>query len=241
MGRRIHQGVTSSSSSVPQTIAIENNRISTVASNTSLQLRPTGSGVIDVTAVSASGRMAISATDTYTQDNFTTGALSVAGDISVAGKQQISGVLRVNGNSTFVTDATFSAGASFNTMTVSGLATFNELAEIIQSQSGATGVRTHDYSGGGIFFHSSIAANFTANFTNVPTTDNRGIAMVLILVQGATGRIPNAVQINGVPATLRWANNTVPTPSDNRVDVATFTLIRVSGSWTVLGNYTNYN
>lgn len=137
------------------------------------------------------------------------------------------------------TTATISS-ISATTFSVTGLATLNELTEVTSTLSGATGTVTHDFVNGGIFYHTSMAANFTANFTNVPTSDNRGIAMVLILVQGGTGYYPNAVQINGGVETIKWANNTTPTPGTNVVDVATFTLFRISGSWTVLGNYTSY-
>ena len=137
------------------------------------------------------------------------------------------------------TSATIST-INATTFNVTGLATLNELTEITSTITGATGTVTHDFNNGGIFYHTGMAANFTANFTNVPTTDNRGLAMVLVLVQGATGRFPNAVQVNGAATTIRWANNTVPTAGVNRVDVATFTLIRISAAWTVLGNYTNY-
>lgn len=134
-------------------------------------------------------------------------------------------------------------GGEISTLTfnVSGLATLNELTEITSSISGATGIVEHNFENGGIFYHSNINSNFTANFTNVPTTDNRGIAIVLILSQEATGRYPSAIQINGAAVTLRWANDSVPTPGSNRIDLATFTLIRVFGTWIVLGNYTNYS
>lgn len=133
-----------------------------------------------------------------------------------------------------------SDSASFNTISAAGLATFNEISEITQSLANATGVITHDFSGGGIFYHTTPAANWTANFTNVPTTDNRAIAMVLVINQGGTGRYPSVVQIAGVGQTIRWANNTIPTPGVNRIDICTFTLLRVSSTWFVMGNYTNY-
>ena len=130
--------------------------------------------------------------------------------------------------------------ASFNTISAAGLATFNEISEITQSLANATGTITHDFSGGGIFYHTTPAANWTANFTNVPTTDNRAIAMVLVINQGGTGRYPSAVQIAGVGQTIRWANNTIPTPGVNRIDICSFTLLRVSSTWFVMGNYTSY-
>lgn len=152
------------------------------------------------------------------------------------------GTGRVSTSNLTTSDADIT-NAAFTSINVSGLSVMNEITEILSSITGATGTVVHDFDNGGIFYHSSIAANFTANFTNVPTDNNRGMAMVLILNQGATGYYPSAVQINGVSETLRWANNTTPTPSSGagRIDIASFTLIRVGGNWIVAGNYTNYN
>lgn len=155
---------------------------------------------------------------------------------------QANGTGVVSASSLSTSSATIASG-SFTTLNVTGLATLNELTEILSEITGATGTVPHDFDNGGIFYHTAIAANFTANFTNVPTTNDRGLAMVLILNQGATGYYPSAVQINGVSETLRWANNTIPTPSSGsgRIDIATFTLIRIGSNWLVTGNYTNYN
>jgi hypothetical protein len=131
--------------------------------------------------------------------------------------------------------------ASFNNLNCTGLAVFNEIGEISSALTGATGTVTHNFNNGGIFFHSSIAANFTANFTNVPTDNNRVFTMVLMLDQGATGYIPNAIQIDGNAQTIRWAYNTVPTPSVNKIDIASFSLIRSTSTWFVVGNFVNYN
>jgi len=60
------------------------------------------------------------------------------------------------------------------------------------------------------------------------------------LNQGVSGFYPNVLQIGGTPITIRWANNVIPTASTNRIDVATFTLIRTSSTWFALGNYTAY-
>lgn len=152
------------------------------------------------------------------------------------------GTGRVSTSNLTTSDADIT-NAAFTSINVSGLSVMNEITEILSSITGATGTVVHDFDNGGIFYHSSIAANFTANFTNVPTDNNRGMAMVLILNQGATGYYPSAVQINGVSETLRWANNVTPTPSSGagRIDIASFTLIRVGGNWIVAGNYTNYN
>jgi hypothetical protein len=194
-----------------------------------------------------------------------TGTVVVTGGLGVSGSTNIGGSLTVNGNNQTISLSPTGTGtvtvnpatagtinrmnigtvtpgtAAFTTLNVTGLATLNEITELTSTITGATGTVVHNFDNGGIFYHTGMLANFTANFTNVPTTDSRGIAMVLMLNQGATGRFPNAVQINGSAVTLRWANNTVPTPGSNVIDIATFTLFRIAGNWIVTGTYTNYS
>jgi hypothetical protein len=121
-----------------------------------------------------------------------------------------------------------------------GTVTVQQLTEVLNTKTAATGTVTHDLSTGAIFYHSSISANFTANFTNVPTTNNRTVAVALVLSQGATARIPSAVQIAGVAQTILWQGGTLPSGTASRVDVVSFTLIRTGSAWTVIGALTTY-
>lgn len=115
----------------------------------------------------------------------------------------------------------------------------DQIEEPIVTKTGATGTVTHDIRQGAIFYHSSISANFTANITNVPTDNDRAIVVALVLIQGGTPFYPNAVQINGSAATINWSGTT-PVPVANKKEVASFTLLRVSNTWTVLGQYGTY-
>ncbi len=121
-----------------------------------------------------------------------------------------------------------------------GIVTIGSTAERIDIKTGATGIVSHDYSVSSIFHHSSIAANFTCNLVNVPTTTSRSLTIALILIQGATPRMVSAVQIDGVAQTIRWANNVVPTGTANKTDVTSFSLIRANNTWIVLGQNTNH-
>ena len=64
------------------------------------------------------------------------------------------------------------------------------------------------------------------------------MTVVAMITQGATGRIPSAVQIDGAAQTLRWLGGTAPTPTSSagKIDIFNFTLIRSGSSWIVLGN-----
>lgn len=136
------------------------------------------------------------------------------------------------------------SGANLNvsgTSTFDGTSTFQQSTEKLQTKTAATGTVTHDYSLGALFYHSSISANFTANITNVPTTNDRSIIVVMLLSQGVTAYIPNALQIDGSSRTIKWINGSVPTGNPNQIDVVSFSLIRVSNNWTVLGHLITYN
>jgi hypothetical protein len=125
-------------------------------------------------------------------------------------------------------------------LSVTGLTTLQETTEVLNTKTTATGTVVHDFLTGAIWVHSSISANFTANFTNVPTTDNRTINVVLVLIQGATARIPNAVQIAGSGQTILWQGGTAPTGNANKRDIVSFTLLRTGSAWTVLGSLSTY-
>ena len=125
-------------------------------------------------------------------------------------------------------------------LTVSGPTNLEEVIETLNTKTSATGTVVHDFTTGAIWYHSSISANFTVNLTNVPTTNDKVVTITLILSQGVTGYYPNALQIDGVSQTIKWTNNSLPTPSVSRIDVASFSLIRTGSAWVVLGQFSNY-
>ena len=128
------------------------------------------------------------------------------------------------------------SGATFTgAVTFQGLTTMDGITEVLNTKTGATGVVAHDFATGSIFYHTSLAANFTANITNVPTTNNRTIGVALVLSQGGTAYIPTALQIDGSAVTIKWADASVPSGNTNQVDVVSFTLIRTGSAWIALG------
>jgi len=113
-------------------------------------------------------------------------------------------------------------------------------SEVIGNKTGATSIVDHSLAIASVWRHTSIAANFTANFTNVPTTDNRVIGVALVLVQGASAYMPTAVTIAGSSTTINWEDGTTPTGNANKTDMVTFALIRTGGAWSVIGSLTSY-
>ena len=148
---------------------------------------------------------------------------------SATGNTLVAGTFDVTGASTFTGAATIN-----NTLNM------QQAVEKLNTKTSATGTVTHDFSTGAIFYHSSMAANFTLNLTNVPTTNDRAIAISIILNQGATGYYPNVLQIDGTPVTIRWSNNVTPTPSTSKIDVCNFTLIRTGSTWYAVAQYSKF-
>jgi plastocyanin len=133
-----------------------------------------------------------------------------------------------------------SKATMFTSPTFTGTVTLQQSTEVLNTKTSATGTVTHDLSTGTVFYHSSISADFTVNFTNAPTTNNRTISVVLVLAQGVTARIPTAVQITSVAQTIRWQGAVLPVGTASQVDVVSFTLIRTGSAWTVIGALTPY-
>lgn len=130
---------------------------------------------------------------------------------------------------------------AFTTLSANGTTTLQQITEVLNTKTGATGVVVHDYSTGAIWWHSSISANFTVNLTNMPTTNDRTINITLWLLQGGTGYYPNALQIGGTPVTIRWVNNVTPVPTANVLEAVSFTLVRTGSTWYAVGSLTSFN
>ena len=116
----------------------------------------------------------------------------------------------------------------------------NLASEAFNILTNSTGVVAHNYTQGGLWLHKDITANFTANFTNVPTTNNNVITFSLILIQAASPYLPILVQIDGVAQTINWANNTQPTGTANKRELISFNCFRFDDAWTVIGSLISY-
>ena len=186
----------------------------------------TGSGtnlVLRSTTNATKGQVYID--ETTAANSTTTGALRVGGGMGVAGTGYFAGVN--------TTDLTASG-----TVTFTGPVRVQELVEDMVDVAHASNVVALDYSAGNIFFLTNTpSGSMTLNMSNVPTTDGRIFTMNLIVTQGGTGFNPTTVNINGSGVTLKWTTGTVPTPTSSagKIDVYTFTILRRSSAYTLLG------
>ena len=114
--------------------------------------------------------------------------------------------------------------------------------EAFSTINAATGTVTHDCDNGHIFRHTAPVADFTANFTNFGLTTDYAATVTLVIDQGATARIPTAVQIGGVAQTLLWQGGTPPTGTNNGEDVVSFSFLKTGVStYTVLGQLVGFS
>jgi hypothetical protein len=113
--------------------------------------------------------------------------------------------------------------------------------EKLQTKADATGTVTHDCSLGHIFYHTSPDANWTANFLNLNLSSGYATSVTLVIEQGATGYYPSAFRIDYMVHNIKWQGNSTPTPSTNRTDVVTFSIIcTATDTYTVLGQLTGF-
>jgi hypothetical protein len=101
---------------------------------------------------------------------------------------------------------------------------------------------TYDCSASSTFLHDSApASNWTATLSNLDLSIGAATTITIFIRQGNVGYYPSALEIGVFNATIRWRGNVAPTPSTNRVDMVTFTIIDIAGGvsaqgFTVLGD-----
>ncbi len=169
--------------------------------------------------------------------------MSIIAGLPIATTNSLGGVIPDGSTITIDSNGVISAAStgSFVSPVLTGTTTVQHLTEIITPVSGATGTVTHNLdSGSSVFYHSNVAADFTANFTGLPTTDGRSYLITLIIAQGGTAFIPHAVSIDGSSQTIYWSNNTQPTGQANKKEFFTFTLLRTAGSWIVTADASTF-
>ena len=118
----------------------------------------------------------------------------------------------------------------------------SRISELMSNDGTAvSGTRTFDTSISPIEYITGVTANITVNFTNVPTTNDVSHSFSVVIDQSATAFIINAIQIAGAVQTILWADGSAPSGTNSGTDVFTFTLLRRSSAWTVLGSATSYS
>ena len=112
--------------------------------------------------------------------------------------------------------------------------------EAFGSLSGQSGTVTHNLNDGHVFYHTTPAGDFTANFTNFNLNDGFTTTITIIVNQGVTARVVSAVQIKGSAQTIEWQGGSAPTGTANGLDAFSFTILRNGSSYIVLGQMVDF-
>jgi hypothetical protein len=117
-----------------------------------------------------------------------------------------------------------------------GTTTHNQLVEAIRTKTGAGLTVVHDFKTSSTWYHSSISQDFTPNFTNVPTDNDRIIPIKLIVANGSTPYKPlSPIKIAGTDVAVTWEGGVYPSGTANQTTVWTYNLVRNAGTWKVFG------
>ncbi len=167
------------------------------------------------------------------------------GDINITGTGTFTGQVSADSFSSSATGAPSITSASTITLDAPDgviIESVSRISELMSNDGTAvSGTRTFDTSISPIEYITGITANITVNFTNVPTTNDVSHSFSVVIDQGATAFIISAIQIAGAVQTILWADGSAPSGTNSGTDVFTFTLLRRSSTWTVLGSATSYS
>ena len=208
-----------------------------------LRLKSNGAGV-EIVHGTTTRFISSSVGNNLSGDTLNNGGLSVTGVTTFKGvinNGDLAGQINArNINSSGV--STFSNIIASN-VNVSGFLNVNEITEVVSTltSAGSAGDVEHNLTTSAIWYHTTLAGNFTIDLTNVPTTNNKAIAVTIILDQGANGYIPNGFKIDGVAQVIKWQGGVQPTPSNFNLDTVIFSLLRVNNTWHVLGQLTVFD
>lgn len=228
MTRRISAGYGFAAGGLGQ-IQVVQNTLSTSAGD--ITLSPTSGGILDSKDI-------VKINNATNSTSTSTGAIRVSGPLTVTGSVNVGGYITTTAWNNGPIGSVTPAAARFTTVTASGLTTISEAAEVSLPLTAATGVVVHDYTVANVFVHSSISANFTANFTNVPVTANRTYTFTLVLNQGAVPYYASSIAINGSVQTVNWQGGQFKA---NNIDIQLISLVRANSVWTVISTIQNHS
>ena len=114
------------------------------------------------------------------------------------------------------------------------------LIEDLNTKTGATGNVVHSCANSNIFYHSSITADFTPDFTDLAMSNGKTTETRLILDQGATGYKPVALKVNGTGSTLNWEGTVAPVASTNALDMVEMRIVMQSSAYSAIAKYSKH-
>jgi len=144
--------------------------------------------------------------------------------------------------SNITTTALVLSTLTVSTVTMTGPLKVQQIQESFSTITRAISTVTHDWNSGGVFYHSSISTNFTANIINMPTTTNRSYVVSLILQQSSaqTAYYASGLQINNSTTQIQWPNGAAPTLTNYSTIIQSFTMLYTGINWLPLAQITQF-
>jgi hypothetical protein len=125
-------------------------------------------------------------------------------------------------------------------LTVTGLTTLQQTQELYLAVT-PTATAAFNFVNGAIYYCTGMNQNFTAAYTNVPTSSPYVVATSVVISQGGTAYLPTSLSINGTSQTIKWLGGSAPTGSASRINIIGFTFVITSTStYIVLGSFAEY-
>jgi filamentous hemagglutinin len=184
----------------------------------------------NITSIGTLGSLSVTANANI--GNIGTGGLITATGNIQGGNLVTGGMLSVTGNANVGNIG--AASGIYTTLSASG----NVTAGNVSVGSGTVTVGT--VTTGANTTAGTMTGNFTFNYTGVPTTTARTITLTLILGQGGTAYVPTTLQVNSAGVTINWAGGITPSGRASKIDVASFFIYNVSGTFTAVGALSSY-
>lgn len=135
---------------------------------------------------------------------------------------------------------TTKAAGSFTTLTANNTTTLQQITEVVYPISSYGTSQSTAFTNGGVYYLTGMTGNFTFNWTSVPTTTQRAITLTLILGQGGTAYVPTTLQINSSGVSIGWAGGVTPTGRANKIDVVSFYIYNISGTFVAIASMGSY-
>jgi hypothetical protein len=132
--------------------------------------------------------------------------------------------------------------ARLSNATLEGETTHSQLVEVIRTKTAAGLTVVHDFKTSSTWYHSSISQDFTPNFTNLPTDNDRVIQLKLIVNNSGVPvyRPLSPIKIAGVDHAVYWEGSVYPVGNQGNTTVWTYNLVRNAGTWKVFGSASTY-
>ena len=185
-------------------------------------------------------------TSVNTSASFTLGNVTVTGNVTsgnaTLGNLTTSNYFQGVFDSTSNSQPNVTSLGTLTGLSISGLTTIQQITEVVASPGGTT----FDFSTGAVFFTTSatVGANFTPSFTNIPTTDGRMTIVSIVINQGSTPYMPTlttSINVNGTSNTVKWSSGVLPTGRANSLQIITYSILKVGGTWYVSGQASFYS